>query len=167
MNMCRFGNNSDSATRSTSCQRFFGIHFCCGESPILFPFKPLILTPPAKISNNCLPLQFIWQGFLRTRPWHNHQTKQQKMAFGTRCRSSFVLRNGRSTMSEQIPWWKRSKKTTRHVSNLSLDQYKKACQARFSTSDYIWTTWAKRISHPAVVSRQLVTYILHGCLNVL
>ena len=30
INTCQFGAISDSATHSTSCQRFFGIHFGCG-----------------------------------------------------------------------------------------------------------------------------------------
>ena len=58
---CRFRTISDSATHSTSCQKFFEIHFHCGESPTLLPFKTLILTAPVKIVNNCLPLQFCWQ----------------------------------------------------------------------------------------------------------
>ena len=64
---CRFGTISDSATRSISCRRFFEIHFRCGESLTLLPFKPLILTPPAKIVDNCLPLGFHPQFFLRMR----------------------------------------------------------------------------------------------------
>ena len=32
------------------------------------PLKPLIMTPPAKIVNNCLPLGFHRQFFLRMRP---------------------------------------------------------------------------------------------------
>ena len=60
---CRFGTISDSATCSTSCRRFFKIHFRCGESPTLLPFKPLILTPPAKISDNWLLLQFFRKFF--------------------------------------------------------------------------------------------------------
>ena len=58
---CRFRTILDPATHSTSCQKFFEIHFHCGESPTLLPFKPLILTAPVKIVNNCLPLQLCWQ----------------------------------------------------------------------------------------------------------
>ena len=32
------------------------------------PLKPLILTTPAKIVDNCLPLRFHWQFFFRMRP---------------------------------------------------------------------------------------------------
>ena len=59
----RFGTISDSAKRSKSCRRFFEIHFRCRESSTLFPYKTLILTPPAKIVNNSLPLKFCWQFF--------------------------------------------------------------------------------------------------------
>ena len=41
--------------------------------------QPLILTPPEKIVDNCLPLRFRQQFFLRTRPWHHQQTEQQKI----------------------------------------------------------------------------------------
>ena len=58
---CRFRTILDSATHSTSCKKFFEIHFHCGESPTLLPLKTLILTAPANIVYNCLPLQFCWQ----------------------------------------------------------------------------------------------------------
>ena len=35
LKMCRFRTIPDSATRSTSCRRFFKIHLRCGESPTL------------------------------------------------------------------------------------------------------------------------------------
>ena len=42
---------------------------------------------------------------------------------GTRCWSSFIFHNSRSTMSEQITWWHRSPKNARHVFMYSSDQY--------------------------------------------
>ena len=42
------------------------------------PLKLVILTPPAKIVHNCLPLGFHRQSFLRTHPWHHQQTEKQK-----------------------------------------------------------------------------------------
>ena len=33
---CQFRNISDSATRSTSCRKFFKIHLCCRELPTLY-----------------------------------------------------------------------------------------------------------------------------------
>ena len=41
----------------------FKIHFRSRELPTLSPSKPLILTPPTKTSNNCLPLGFFRQFF--------------------------------------------------------------------------------------------------------
>ena len=55
----------------------FEINFCCRESPNSLPFKPLILTPLAKIADKWLLLQFCWQFVLRTRPWHHQQTEQK------------------------------------------------------------------------------------------
>ena len=63
---CQFRTISDSATRSTSWRQFFKIHFGCRESLTLLPFKPLILTPPAKIVDNCLLLRFLQQFFAYT-----------------------------------------------------------------------------------------------------
>ena len=41
---CQFGNILDLTTRSTSSQRFFGIHFGCGEKNCLItPSKPFYM----------------------------------------------------------------------------------------------------------------------------
>ena len=89
---CRFGTIPDSATRSTSCRRFFDIHFCCRESPTLFPFKPLILTLHAKIVNNCLPLGFNWHFFCVRVPDITGNPKKKKTVSRNRISIKFYIR---------------------------------------------------------------------------
>ena len=76
----RFRTLLYSATLSTSCQRFWKIHFCCRESPALLAFKPLILTPPAKIINNCLSLVFHGQFLYRIHSWYHWQSEKQNIS---------------------------------------------------------------------------------------
>ena len=117
----RFGTISDLYTPSTSCRRCFEIKFSCGDSPTLLPFKPLILTPPAKIVDNCLPLGFYQQFFCVRVPNIISNMKNKKLPAGTRCWSSY-------TMPEQTPWRHRAKNPSRYVFMLSSDQYKKRCR---------------------------------------
>ena len=82
---------------------FSKINFCCGESPTLLPFKLLILTPPAKIVDNCLPLRFRRQ-FFAYAFLTSSEIRKKKLPVGTRCQSSFIFGNGRPAMPEQTPW---------------------------------------------------------------
>ena len=83
--------------------------------------------------------------FFRTRPWHHQQIEQQpKLPVRTRCRSSFIFDNGRSTMLEQRTWWQLAQNNVQRVFIYSSDRYKKVCQACFSTVGYLCTTWLKR-----------------------
>ena len=89
------------------------------------PLKPLTLTPPAKIVDNCLPLGFHWQFFYVRVPNIISKLKNKKLPFRTRCLSSFIFSNGRSTMREQTTWWHRSRKSAQHVFMFPKNQYKK------------------------------------------
>ena len=89
----------------------FGIHLRCTEFSTLFPFEPLILTPPAKIVDNCLPLQFCPRFFPYALLTSLAIWKTKKLPVGTVCWSSFIFGNVRSEMPEQTPWWHRAKKT--------------------------------------------------------
>ena len=111
MKTCQFLLVLDSAIRSTSCLWFFGIRFRCGESPTFLPFKPLIMTLPAKIVNNCLPLRFCRLFFASASLTTSANWATAKTASLNKMSIKFIFRNGQSTMSEQIPWWHRSKKT--------------------------------------------------------
>ena len=148
--MCRFGTISNSVTRSTSCWRFFKNRFCCVESLTLLPFKTLILTPPAKIVNNFLPLWFRRPFFLRPRPWHHQQTEHQKTSSWNNMSIKFYVRkwtvdNVRTnTMMTPCP------KNGERLFILSSDQYKKSRKARFSTAVHVWTTWEKRNFYPGI-----------------
>ena len=54
------------------------------------PLKPLILTPPAKIVDNCLPPGCYRQFFRVHAPDIISKMKDKKLPVGTRCRSSFI-----------------------------------------------------------------------------
>ena len=53
-------------------------------------------------------------------------------------------------------------KNARHVFMLASDQYKKVCQARCSTAGYVWTTWYRKTSRPAVALIQTSVWIPHS-----
>ena len=55
------------------------------------PLKPLILTPPGKIVNNCLPLGLYWQFFLRTHPRHHQKNEQVKTASRNKMFIKFIF----------------------------------------------------------------------------
>ena len=82
------------------------------SSVIYLFFKSLYMPTLQNISTIDFRCNFVGSFFLCMRPWHHWKTEQQqKMPVGTRCQSSFIFGNGRSTISEQRTLWHRSKKT--------------------------------------------------------
>ena len=147
---CQFGTILDSSTRSTSCWSFLEINFRCGESPTLLTFKLLILTTPAKVVDNYLPLRFCRSFFGVCVPNITRKLDNKKTASRNNISIKFYIpqwtvenmrTNTMVTLYQKNAW---------HVFMLSSDQYNKAHKARFSTAGYEWTTWAKRNFCPAV-----------------
>ena len=122
---CRFGIISDSATRSTSCWRFFNICFRFGESLTLLPFKPLILTPPAKIVDNRLPLQFFRKFFFLRIPDLIRKLNNNKTASRNKMSIKFYIRQWVVKNVRTITMVKTCPKKVQHAFMFSLDQYKK------------------------------------------
>ena len=107
----------------------FEILFHCGESTTLFPLKPLILTHPAKIIDNCLLLRLFRQFFCVCSPdIISKPSNKNKKFFIPQC----TIENSRTKTMVT-----RCQKNARHVFMFSSDKYKKAHQTRFSTAGYL------------------------------
>ena len=67
-------------------------------------------SPLQKLSTIAFRCNFVGSFFTYTYLSSSSNRTTKNLPVWTRCLSSFIFRNGRSTMSEQIPWWHRSKK---------------------------------------------------------
>ena len=114
-----------------------------------WPLKVLILTPPAKIFNNCPLLGFHWQFFLHTRLWHRERTEkktasQNKMSiefYIPQCTGANIRTNKRVTLSL---------KSERRAFMFSTYQYLQTRQMLFSIGSYICSTHSSGIFNPTV-----------------
>ena len=112
------------------------------------PFNPLILTPPAKIVDNCLPLQFHKKYFCIHVPDIISKLKNNKVASRNKMLIKF-----------HIPRWTVNKVITNNVPEKARNMFlcslqiniKKARQMQFSTAGYVCSTQTRAVFNAAVV----------------